>query len=181
MEQTPPRLPPIESLNRPDEPALASALRLLFESAPHLADVLATGRPYLSYDDLLDRAEAIVAVLPEQQRVEIVNAHSRIGENPATVRRTSAQSYREQGYDHEAALARRQVEQVYRDLNALNQAYEARFGFRFVVFVNRRPKAQLVDVMRARLENARDEELRTALRDMFLIARDRLRSLAPLS
>jgi OHCU decarboxylase len=176
-EQPAPRLPAIEQLNRLDESAFADALRLLFESALHLVTALSKERPFASYDDLLDRAAALVADLPEEQKVEIVNAHPRIGEDPAAVRRTSALSYREQGYDREAGLDQRQVEQVYRNLDALNQTYEARFGFRFVVFVDGRPKAEIVDVMRARLENPRQEELSTALRDMLLIARDRLRSL----
>ena len=178
-ERIAPRMPSIEQLNRLDEPAFADTLRLLFERAPRLAAALSKERPFTSYDDLLDRAAALVAGLPEEQKVEIVNAHPRIGEDPAAVRRTSALSYREQGYDREAALDQQQVEQVYRNLDALNQTYEARFGFRFVVFVDGRPKAQIVDVMRARLENRREDELATALRDMLLIARDRLRSLGP--
>jgi len=178
-EQMAPRLPPIEQLNRLGEPDFADRLTLLFESAPRLAAALSKERPFASYDALLDRAEAIVAALPEREQVEIVNAHPRIGEDAASVRRTSAQSYREQGYDREAALDREQVERAYRDLDALNRAYEARFGFRFVVFVDGRPKAQIVDVMRARLDHPHQEEMATALRDMLLIARDRLRSLAP--
>jgi hypothetical protein len=44
--------------------------------------------------------------------------------------------------------------------------------------VNKRPRSALVEVLRGRLQNSRDTELRTALRDMFLIARDRLNSIA---
>ena len=58
----------------------------------------------------------------------------------------------------------------------LNEAYEQRFGFRFVVFVNKRAKAEIVNVLRRRLGNNREQELRSGLRDMFLIARDRYAS-----
>jgi len=51
--------------------------------------------------------------------------------------------------------------------------YEEKFGFRFVVFVNRRPKSEILDVLRARLERDRDNELRTATAELVAIARDR--------
>jgi 2-oxo-4-hydroxy-4-carboxy--5-ureidoimidazoline (OHCU) decarboxylase len=62
-------------------------------------------------------------------------------------------------------------------LAELNRAYEARFGFRFVVFVNRRPKSAIVDVLKTRLGRSREAEMETALGDMMAIARDRLPTL----
>jgi 2-oxo-4-hydroxy-4-carboxy--5-ureidoimidazoline (OHCU) decarboxylase len=60
-------------------------------------------------------------------------------------------------------------------LAELNREYERRFGFRFVVFVNRRPKRELVPILRERLTRTRDEELDTALHELVAIARDRWR------
>ena len=59
------------------------------------------------------------------------------------------------------------------ELAYLNQVYEEKFGFRFVVFVNRRPKTEILEVLRGRLERSREEELETALRELVAIARDR--------
>ena len=178
-ELTPPtpRLTPIEELNRLPRGEFAAAIRPLFEAAAPLADGLFAGRPYLSYDELLDRAEAIVARLPAEQQVAVINAHPRIGESAELVRQSSALSYREQGYDREAAIEQEELARVYRELAELNRAYEARFGFRFVVFVNRRPKSEIVEAMKARLGNTREQEAATALGEMLLIARDRFRSL----
>ena len=50
-----------------------------------------------------------------------------------------------------------------------------RFGFRFVVFVNRRPKSEIVPILRERLERTRDEELDTAVQELVAIAEDRWR------
>ena len=61
------------------------------------------------------------------------------------------------------------------ELAELNRRYEERFGFRFVVFVDRRPKAEIVPILRERLERTRDEELDTALSELVAIARDRWR------
>jgi 2-oxo-4-hydroxy-4-carboxy--5-ureidoimidazoline (OHCU) decarboxylase len=42
------------------------------------------------------------------------------------------------------------------------------------VFVNRRPQEALITVLEARLRSTRDEERRTALREILAIAEDRL-------
>ena len=65
--------------------------------------------------------------------------------------------------------------EVLSELESLNRAYEEKFGFRFVVFVNRRPKAEILDVLRQRLERTRDEELDTAVHELVAIAEDRWR------
>jgi 2-oxo-4-hydroxy-4-carboxy-5-ureidoimidazoline decarboxylase len=169
-----PRLTSIEELNQLPKAGFVAALKPLFETAPPLAEGLFDGRPYRSYDELLARAETVIAALSPDQLVAVVNAHPRIGERADQVRRDSALSYREQGYDHEATLDQDDLARVYRELAELNQAYEARFGFRFVVFVNRRPKSAIVDVLRQRLQRPRDAELTTALAAMLMIARDRL-------
>ena len=148
----------------------AEALRLLFEAADPLARALYEQRPFGSYEDLIERAERTAQRLPPADRVQVLNAHPRIGERPEAV---SAFSYREQGYNAEAGLPTEQVRQVYADLADLNHEYEQRFGFRFVVFVNGRPKSAILEVLRLRLGNTPDAELQTGLRDMFLIARDR--------
>ena len=40
---------------------------------------------------------------------------------------------------------------VLAELAELNKTYEEKFGFRFVVFVNRRPRAEILPVLRERL------------------------------
>lgn len=99
----------------------------------------------------------------------MINAHPRIGERPERVKAQSAQSFREQGYDRDATPP-----DVFLRLANLNEEYEQKFGFRFVVFVNRRPKEALITVLEARLRSTRDEERRTALREILAIAEDRL-------
>jgi len=171
---TQPRLPPLQALNRLDPAAFAEALRPLFEAAAPLAEVLAAARPFASYAQLIEQAERLAAHLPTSQQVELLNAHPRIGERPEVVRARSQLSFREQGYDTEDPA---QVQHVYAELERLNDDYEQRFGFRFVAFVNRRPKSAMLEVLRARLDNPAAQELQTGLGELFAIARDRLRLL----
>jgi 2-oxo-4-hydroxy-4-carboxy--5-ureidoimidazoline (OHCU) decarboxylase len=62
------------------------------------------------------------------------------------------------------------------ELARLNAEYEAKNGFRFVVFVNRRPKAEILEVLRDRIERPREQELDTAVGDLCSIAEDRWRN-----
>src|SRR5262245_37337923 len=128
-----PHLVPIDEVNSLPLAGFEEALRPLFEAAGPLGERLAAGRPYASYEALLDRADALVDELSAAEQVVVVNAHPRIGESAAVVRRTSALSYREQGYDAEATMAPEELELVYTELARLNADYETRHGFRFVV------------------------------------------------
>jgi 2-oxo-4-hydroxy-4-carboxy--5-ureidoimidazoline (OHCU) decarboxylase len=62
---------------------------------------------------------------------------------------------------------------VLAELAQLNAEYEAKFGFRFVVFVNRRPRREIVPILRERLERSPGEELATAVDELVQIAIDR--------
>jgi hypothetical protein len=98
--------------------------------------------------------------------VELLDAHPRIGADPDSV---SALSHGEQGYDAD----RPDDAWVGNELAALNDAYESLFGFRFVIFVAGRPRAEVIPLLERALHADRDEELRRGLDDVVLIARDR--------
>ena len=162
---------PIAALNAADPEDFSERIRPLFEVAPPLSAALYARRPFASYAQLIDTAERLAESMPFVDQVTVLAAHPRIGANAELV---SAASYTEQGYAAEAGMSHAEVDRVYTELAHLNELYEQRFGFRFVVFVNGRPKAEILEVLRNRLERGRDEELATGLRDMFRIARDRL-------
>lgn len=134
-----------------------------FERAPGLADRLVAEAPFADADAVLARAEAILEAMTEADRIRVLDAHPRIGADPAAL---SDASRREQGGDRDEA--------VLGDLAALNDAYERRFGFRFVVFVAGRRKAAIVSVLRARLARTREDELAAGVAEFLAIARDRL-------
>jgi 2-oxo-4-hydroxy-4-carboxy--5-ureidoimidazoline (OHCU) decarboxylase len=126
----------------------------LFEGKTALVERLA-GR-----DNPLDAADDVIAGLTEDEKLEALNAHPAIG-----AQKLSARSAAEQGTNDDPATIA--------ELERLNREYEQRFGFRFVVFVNRRPKSEIVPILRERLGRSREEELDTALHELVAIARDR--------
>jgi len=140
-------------------------LETLFEGAPRFVDRLVElDAP--TWVELFDQAEWIALTMPQEEQLELLDAHPRIGADPTAV---SALSYQEQGYDRNKGT----VELQHR-LDRLNDEYEARHGFRFVVFVNGRSRAEIADVLEQRVGAGRTAEKMRALRDVIAIARSRL-------
>jgi 2-oxo-4-hydroxy-4-carboxy--5-ureidoimidazoline (OHCU) decarboxylase len=134
----------------------AAELAELFEGRTRFVELLADEL------DPLVRARTLVHELAPEDKRAVLDAHPAIGST-----KLSARSAAEQGTDDEP--------EVLAELARLNADYEARHGFRFVVFVNRRPKREILEVLRARIGRTTDEELETALGELVAIAEDRWR------
>jgi 2-oxo-4-hydroxy-4-carboxy--5-ureidoimidazoline (OHCU) decarboxylase len=114
-------------------------------------------------EDPLDHAREFAATLSDEEKKEVLDAHPAIG-----AKATSERSRREQGTDDDPT--------VLAELAGLNAEYERRFGFRFVVFVNGRPRREIVPVLRERMQRSREEELQTAVDELVQIAINRWRT-----
>ena len=164
-------------LNVASARAFRAALGPLFEHAPRFLARLAAERPFATWDTLFEVGRALAHVMPEAEQLELIDAHPRLGAEPGTV---SALSFREQGYDRDARVGEaeaRDAADVAAQLAGLNAAYEARFGFRYCVFVAGRSRAALLPGMRAAMDEDRTSELHRALDAVVDIARARLASL----
>jgi 2-oxo-4-hydroxy-4-carboxy--5-ureidoimidazoline (OHCU) decarboxylase len=111
--------------------------------------------------DPLEQADEVLASMTDEEKVEALDAHPAIGQRQGL----SALSAAEQGDDVDPA--------VLSELAYLNQVYEEKFGFRFVVFVAGRSKAEILEVLQERIGNTREEELDTGCRELVAIAKDR--------
>ena len=157
-------------MNESDYDSFLSTLRRLFEGEV-LGQMLFEGRPYESYEDLIAMSERAALGLRESDKVRLVNSHPRLGESAEALKRFSQQSLVEQGLDREEPEGERQAR---KELWQRNLAYEEKFGFRFVVFVNRRPPSELLATLESRISRDRGEEIDEATSAVFLIAWDRL-------
>jgi 2-oxo-4-hydroxy-4-carboxy--5-ureidoimidazoline (OHCU) decarboxylase len=135
-----------------------------FERSPTLMGrLLEVMQPGDAPETIVRRARDIIGTFRDGELAATLNAHPRIGDD---VRALSELSLREQGGDHDP--------DTIAELARLNDEYEQRFGFRFVVFVNGRSKAQIVPVLRDRLGRTRESELRTGIEEFLAISLDRL-------
>ncbi len=147
----------------------------LFERAPRFLARLDAAGPFDSMDDLFMTARRIAHAMPEAEQIELIDAHPRLGAPPGTV---SAMSYTEQGYDRETGTDRTATDRetgtsLAAELERLHDAYEARHGFRYCVFVAGRTRGELLPGMAAALDHDRDAELHRALDAVVDIAMDR--------
>jgi 2-oxo-4-hydroxy-4-carboxy-5-ureidoimidazoline decarboxylase len=136
----------------------AEQLAELFEGRTRFVELLAT------VEDPLGQARVLARELTQDELKDVLQAHPAIG-----AKATSERSAREQGGDDDPS--------VLAELAELNRAYEEKFGFRFVVFVNRRPRREIIPILRERLERTRAEELETGVDELVQIAIDRWQSI----
>ncbi len=104
-------------------------------------------------DDPLVRARTLAHEVSDDEKFEALAAHPRIGERSSE-----------------------QHGEIPEELEQLNRDYEEKFGFRFVVFVNGRSRAEILPVLRERLRNTREQELDTGLAELCAIAEARWRT-----
>ena len=133
----------------------ADELAELFEGRTALVERLAV------IEDPLGHAREVAAGLSPEEQKEVLDAHPRIGAQAGLSTRSAA----EQGTDDDP--------EILGELDRLNREYEERFGFRFVVFVNRRPRREILPILRKRLERTREQELATGVDELLQIAIDR--------
>ena len=135
----------------------ADELAELFEGRTRFVERLA------QVEDPLGRAHELARTLTDEEKKEVLDAHPAIGAS-----KLSARSATEQGADDDP--------DVLAELAELNRAYEEKFGFRFVVFVNGRPRREIVPILRQRLQRFREEELETGVDELVQIALSRWRN-----
>ena len=149
-------------------------------AAPGWAAAVTAGRPYADRAALTAAARAQVGALPWPEVADAVAVHPRIGRPPTGTGRDAQWSRREQaaataasgtaasGTAASAAGTVASGPGVATELAEVNDAYEQRFGYRFLIFANGRSAAELVAAARQRLHHDPDTEqgvVRTELGD----------------
>ena len=147
--------------------AFAAAVAPLFEGARGFLGRLALARPFDSIEVMFERARDIAQAMPLDEQLELIDAHPRLGALAAAVSDLSRVEQSSGAGD--AAVAA--------ELDRLNAAYEAQFGFRYCVFVAGRSRAALLPDFDAALDADRDAEIHRALDAVVDIARARYATL----
>jgi allantoicase len=131
--------------------------------ATRWAEAMAAQQPFEDRAALLRAADRTWWSLDEKDFLEAFAAHPKIGQKSA-----SAWSQKEQ-----AGAASAQAETL-AELAALNQRYEAKHGFIFIVCASGRSADAMLADLRTRIERDRASELRTAAEEQAKITRLRL-------
>jgi len=117
---------------------------------------------------LLEAAERAMDDLSDDEWLEAMRAHPRIGERGGESPETSA---REQSRAIQASSA------TLADLAAENRIYEEKFGHVFLIAARGKSGVEILGELRRRMNNDRAAELEEAKRELRKIVRLRLESL----
>jgi OHCU decarboxylase len=138
------------------------------------AERMAAARPFDDINSMLESADKIWWELDAKDWLEAFSHHPKIGEKKAAV----VQSVEAARWSEQEQSAARTVEEETRaELLALNRAYEERFGFIFIVCATGKTGEEMLSLLRERLHNDKDTELRIAAEEQRRITHLRLRKL----
>ena len=135
---------------------------------------MVAARPFKNLDELMVAADRIWWSLDDDDWLEAFQSHPKIGEKKAAAAvAVEAQRWSED----EQSNIRNSEQHVFDKLAELNEAYEEKFGYIFIICAAGKTSEEIMAVLRRRLQNKPDEELRIAVGEQAKIAKLRLRKL----
>ena len=138
------------------------------------AERVAQRRPFEDVNNLLETADLVWRELEPVDWLEAFSHHPKIGEKgAATSQSPTAAAWSEQ----EQAGTRTAAEEALDELATLNRAYEERFGFIFIVCATGKATEEMLALLKERLGNDPDAEVRIAAEEQRRITALRLRKL----
>jgi N-carbamoyl-L-amino-acid hydrolase len=168
-------MPTLDQLNAADEAAFTALLDGVYEHSPWIAARAWQDRPFASLAQLKVALAGAVRSAPEEARLGLIRAHPELAGKAMVARTLTAESTNEQG---KAGLADCTPEE-FATIGRLNDAYNAKFGFPFILAI-RGPRGaglsrqEIIATFARRLANAPGVEFAEALRNIHRIAEIRL-------
>ena len=160
---------PFATMNELDKKDFVQIIGPVFEHSEWIAEATWAKRPFADLNHLNCSLCETVKKAGEEKQFALICAHPDLAGRVALTR----ESANEQAG---AGLDKLSPEEM--DLfQKQNAAYKKRFGFPFVICARLNRKKAILDGFRARLANSREQEIQTALQEIFKIAELRLNDL----
>lgn len=165
----------LEQLNAASPAEALQLLDGLYEHSPWIAEQALARRPFRSQAHLQHALAQVVRSAGQDAQLGLIRAHPELAGKAMVAKNLTAESTNEQS---KAGLTQCTPEEFAR-IQALNAAYNERFGFPFILAV-RGPrgtglaKQEIIDTFARRLDNHPEFELAEALRNIHRIAEIRL-------
>jgi 2-oxo-4-hydroxy-4-carboxy-5-ureidoimidazoline decarboxylase len=156
--------------------SLANFIRVVgpvFEHSPWIAEATWPQRPFASVAALHTALCATVNQATEAQQLALIRAHPDLVGKLALAGQLTRESTTEQASAGLTQLTAAEVAQFQTN----NAAYKAKFGFPFIICARLNKKDAILNGFATRLHNSREQEIKTALEEIFKIADLRLKDL----
>jgi 2-oxo-4-hydroxy-4-carboxy-5-ureidoimidazoline decarboxylase len=164
--------------SRMSREAFVLAFGGVFERSPWIAEAAWDAGLTSAVDSASGLHAAMVAVLrraPRERKLALIRAHPDLAGRLAIRCELSAASSAEQA----SAGLDRCTSEEYARFQALNETYQAKFGFPFVMAVKGRTRSEILGAFERRVQNDPEREFETALEQIDRIAKLRLEALIP--
>jgi len=145
----------------------------VFERSPWIAEATWANRPFASVEELHRALCETVQSAGEEKQLALIRAHPDLVGKLAMAGQLTRESSGEQA---SAGLDKLSPEEVAL-FQSNNAAYQAKFGFPFVICARLNKKEAILDGFRVRLQNSREQEIKTALEEIGKIAYLRLQDI----
>jgi 2-oxo-4-hydroxy-4-carboxy-5-ureidoimidazoline decarboxylase len=141
-----------------------------FEHSPWVAERTCERRPFPTRDALHVALCDTVQSATRQEQLNLIASHPDLVGKLAREGQLTRESTAEQSAAGLAQLTDSEIEQFER----YNAAYREKFGFPFVICARENKKDAILKAFPIRLDHSREQEIQTALEEIFKIARLRL-------
>ena len=168
----------LSDLNACDPLIFVETLRGIYEHSPWIPAASTAMRPFSGIAALKQALQAAVEVGGPEKQLALLRAHPELAGKAAIAGALTAESTGEQA----ASGLNLCSAEEYAELHALNAAYNAKFGFPFILAVkgptgHGLTRQAIIDTFARRLKNQRVDEMAEALRQVHRIAEIRLNDL----
>ncbi|WP_151636212.1 2-oxo-4-hydroxy-4-carboxy-5-ureidoimidazoline decarboxylase [Noviherbaspirillum aerium] len=160
----------LDTLNAMSVADFTATLGAIFEHSPWVAERAAARRPFASVQQLHEAMADAVRGATEEERIALIRAHPELAGKAAVRGELTEESTREQ---KGAGLDQCSPEEFAR-MQDLNQRYNEKFGFPFVIAVKGHDRHSILDNFARRLENQRDAEAKECIEQIIRIGGFRL-------
>ncbi|MEM7600337.1 MAG: 2-oxo-4-hydroxy-4-carboxy-5-ureidoimidazoline decarboxylase [Verrucomicrobiota bacterium] len=164
----------VSSVNALGEVDFVKLLESIYENSAWVAAAAATRRPFANAETLRAALQSVVDEAGEEAQRKLIGEHPDLAGRLARAGELTEASTQEQG-----RLGLDQLnDEEYKTFDRLNEAYQERFQFPFVICVGLvKDRKEVLDAFHQRIEQTPEEEHQTAIREIHKIARIRLRGL----
>lgn len=131
-------------------------------------------RPYATLQALQEHARQVWRSMGREDYLEAFDGHPKIGD-PESLREKYRRTLNTASGEQHAVIGA--PEAVLDGLARYNRLYETRFGFIFIVHASGKSAQEMLDIMKSRIDNDPDTEIRIAAEEQARITAKRINGL----
>ena len=141
----------------------------IFEKTKWIAERLYNQKPFNSFEDLCSNILEIFKTTSKENQLKIIKAHPDLADK-TKISLLNIDSRTEQN----RAGLNQCSEKEFREFKNLNNEYKKKFGFPFILAVEGKNKAEILNKFKKRILNSADDEFKEAISQVCKIANLRL-------